>query len=389
MKGRLALVGLCLVLLLVVACAPKSEAVPSPASPKPASEEVAPAGPKAVVKEAWEVEWEKVMEAAKKEGGLVLFTTAGAEVRSALVVAFKARYGLQLEAVGARGGEITQKIMSERRAGLYLGDVYVGGTTTPTTELKPVGALDPLEPALILPDVTDPKVWWEGKLPWVDRDHYLLSITLYPSTTYAINTNLVKAEELKSYRDLLNPKWKGKMVMNDPSIPGSANRWFGGVSQSMGLDFMRELAKQEPLIIRDQRLQVEWLAHGKYLVAVAPDTAPMASFKEAGAPVSYITPVEGSIMTSGHGNVSLVNKAPRPNASRVFINWLLTKEGQAVFSRATQNPSTRVDVSEEYVDPAKRRVPGVKYYNSENEEFLLAGPDRMKVAREIFGHLIK
>lgn len=381
---------LTLIAFLLVACAPQApaESAPQAAAPSPKGEAAAPLS-QAPAKEAWEIEWEKVIEAAKKEGSLVLYSTAGSEVRAAIAIAFRKKYGVQVEAVGARGGEISQKIMSERRAGLYFADVYTGGTTTVTTELKPAGVIDPLEPALILPEVKDPKAWWEGQLPWVDKDHYLIAFTLYPSTTYAINTTLVRAEELKSYKDLLNPKWKGKLVMNDPTLPGAANRWFGGVSQAMGLDFMRELARQEPVILRDQRLQVEWLAHGKYPISIAPDTSAMASFQKAGAPVSYVTPVEGSIMTSGHGNICLINKAPHPNAARLFINWLLTKEGQTVFSRAILNPSARLDVPTDFVDPEKMRVQGVKYYNSENEEFLLAGPERMKVARDIFGHLIK
>lgn len=384
--GKLLIGGIGLwlmVLLVLVACVP--QAAPAPVATPVA---VAPLS-QAPAKEGWEVEWDKVMEAAKKEGSVVFSSTAGAEVRAPVASAFKGKYGLRVESVGARGGEISEKLKAERRAGLHLVDVYIGGPTTVLTDLKPAGVLDPLEPALILPEVKDPKVWWRGQLPWGDKDHYLISFTQYPSSTYAINTELVRAEELKSYRDLLNPKWKGKMVMNDPTLPGAGNTWFARVGYIiMSLDFLRELAKQEPVILRDQRLQVEWLAHGKYAIAIAPDTTPMAYFGKAGAPVSYVTPVEGLVLAAGHGNVSLVNRAPHPNAAKVFINWLLSREGQEVWSRATLNPSVRLDVSSEHVEPEKRREPGVKYY-VQDEEFYLANPEQVKVAKEIFGHLLK
>lgn len=372
--------------VIIFACAPEQKTVNGPKT-----EALVPAK---AVREAGEDRWEETIKAAKKEGRVNFVSTAGGEVRNAMSEAFYQKYGISAEAIGGRGPEIAEKILRERKAGIYGVDVYIGGPTTVITQLKPAGVIDRLEPALILPDLKDPdlikKSWLNGSLPWLDRDRSLLSFTVYPSTTFAINTDMVKLEEVKSWQDLLHPKWKGKMVLNDPTIAGAANTWFGGVLQIMGIEFMQKLAQQELIITRDQRQQIEWLAHGKYPVVIAPDTVPMTAFQKAGSPISYVMPVEGTGVTSGHGNISLINRAPHPASAILFINWLLSNEGQAVFSKAILNPSARVDVSTDWVDPAKIIRPGVKYYYGTNtEEFHLAGMDAMKKARDIFGNLLK
>ncbi len=108
----------------------------------------------------------------------------------------KNAYGISVEAVSGRLPEITARIFAERRAGLYLWDIYVGGTTTPLTEWKPAGVVASLEPALILPDVTDPevikKVWWQGKLWWIDQDHTLLTSRMFPQPPLSIRFSLRK-----------------------------------------------------------------------------------------------------------------------------------------------------------------------------------------------------
>lgn len=326
-----------------------------------------------------------------------MYIAAGGEARTALIRAFNEKYGIKVEAISASGRELATKILTERKAGLYLGDVYVGGAKTQVTPFKPEKVLDPLEPVLILPEVTDPKKWWNERLPWVDPDHMIFTFTLYPGTTYAINTTMVKKEEVKSYKDLLDPRWKGKIVMGDPTLAGGpVQKWFVALAydvikiESMsGMDFMRALAKQEPAILKDRRLQVEWVAHGKYPITIAPDTPSMTDFINAGAPIAYVNPVEGNFLTSGYGGVSLINRAPHPNAARVFINWLLTKEGQMVYTRALPYNSTRLDVPTDHIDALKLRQPGVAYVNLENEDYLLKEDARGAIAKEIFAQQLK
>lgn len=379
-----------LVLLVITACAPKPAASPTVATPAPAVAP-APAAPaaQAPAKKSWEEEWEKLVAAAKQEGKVIIYTAGGQETRRVLGERFKERFGINTEWVGGRGPELSEKIMMERRARLHMADVLIGASQPALMTLKPAGALDPLEPVLILPEVTDPKGWFLGKFPWLDKDHYIVSFVAYPDTTCIFNTEQVKPEELRSFRDLLHPKWKRKMVMDDPTFPGMGGAFFIAVEKVMGLDYLRELAKQEPVLTRDRRQLVEWVAYGKYPLGLAPHTHPVAEFQMAGAPIEVGRPVEGGWLSSGSGLVSLLNKAPHPNASRVFINWILTKEAQLAHTKASLQASFRDDIPMDYLPAVRRRDPNVKYFILVTEEYCLNYDANMKKAQEIFGPLKK
>ncbi|MDZ4245844.1 MAG: extracellular solute-binding protein, partial [Dehalococcoidia bacterium] len=320
----------------------------------------------------WESEWQKTLEAAKKEGKVVIYTTAPGKMRKAMESVFKAKFQIDVEVSSFRGGQAGGKVLSERNAGLYVVDAFVGGSTTATTQLKPAGALDPLDKLLVLPEVTNTKLWYQGNLRWIDPAHTLLMFLGFPVPNLLINTNMVKQEELKSYKNLLEPRWKGKIVMNDPTIPGTASKGFAVIGwHLMNLDYWRELAKQEPVLTRNQRLQIEWVARGKYPILLFPQSSMTTEFIRAGSPIASFTPAEGSYLTGGSGNIAIMNRAPHPNAAKIYINWLLSREGQTVFTQAFGRQSLRVDVGTEGLDPVALRQPDGKYFlGMENEEFL-------------------
>lgn len=341
--------------------------------------------------EAWQDNWDKIVKEAKKEGKVVIYSTASSVLRVPLSQPFQAKYGISVEMYFGRGAEVAQKLITERKAGIYITDIYNGGSGTPVRQIKPTGALDPLEPALILPEVKDPQYWYGG-LRWVDPpDNTLLSFLAYPNHNLAVNSTLVKPEEIKSYRDILNPRFKGKIVLNDPTIAGSGNKSFRILAwHIMDIDFFRELARLEPVIVRDQRLQVEWLAQGRSYITFAPTPEIVKEFTDAGAPLAFASPAEGTYLSAGNGNVALINKAAHPNAARLFVNWLLSKEGVTVFSKNYGAQSARLDVSTEGLIPESMRKPGVKYWlGGDTEVFQLQEPDQTKVALEIFGPLMK
>lgn len=288
--------------------------------------------------------------------------------------------------ISARGGEISERLIRERRSGIFLADVYFGGATTSITSLKPAKVFDPIEPQLILPEVLDPKAWYkEGGMPFIDKEHYIIQTNANPFGSIVINLDYTKPEDLKSYRDLLNPKFKGKIVLNDPTVAGAGGKFFGLVgSRIMGFDFMRELAKQEPEINRDERLQTEWLARGKVLVLIGPASGIVAEFQKAGVPLRFHIPSEGAYLTSGYGTMSLINQSPHPNAAKLFINWLLTREGSTLLSKAIAFQSSRVDVPIDHLDPAIIRDPKMKYITGDDEEYLLKEPEYRQLARQIF-----
>lgn len=371
-------------LLLLVSCAPGAlpDKTPLPiSSPTPQ-----PGVPSSA---DWRADWEKSLVAARKEGRLSVHTGGtSASTRDTMVKVIREKFGIEMEFLSGRAGELAQKVLSERRAGLYLVDINIRGPVTALNVLKPAGALDPLEPLLFLPEVLDSKVWLGNSLNWVDKEHYALYFLAYPSGQLGFNTNMVRADEINSWRDLLNPKWKGKMLLQDPTLTGT--RWFQVMYSSiMGVEYLRELAKNEPVIMRDQRLMVEWLARGKYPLLIDPPTAEFEEFFKLGTPIHQKTPKEGGYITGGAGGLTLFNKAPHPNATKVFINWLLTKEGQTVFSQASGSPSSRLDVTTEFINPWSLREPGIQYRDVRSEEVVMQGIDYLETAKQVFGQLIK
>lgn len=354
------------------------------------SKEVSPAQEKPA-REGWEGEWEKVIAEARKEGKVSAFVGAGGEIREAMIKGFRGKYGIDIDVSSIRSQEFAARIKAERKAGIYTFDVYQSGTGTALLDLKPDGILEPLEPALILPEVTNPKSWWKGELHFADKDRLALNFLGYPSTPIAINTDFVKLDEVRSYNDLLNSKWKEKMTLLDPTLPGAGGNLVGIVGdQLMGYEFLRKLAQQRPIVLRDARLQLDWLVSGKYPIAISPDTTPLIEFQKVGfTNIVAIVPAEGTYITAGFGAVALINKATHPNAAKVYINWLLSKEGQLVYTRVALVHSGRVDLPTDFLPSYRVRDPKAKYADQTREEYILKQPEYFKIAREIFGPLMR
>lgn len=386
--ARETIIVLCVLLFALAACnpgAPLSKIL----SEQQSSTTETPQVPLSV-KTGWEQQWDKVMMEAKKESTVVVYTTSGPEIRVPVGNSFRERYGIGVEYVVGKGAEVSTKILTERKAGIYLADVYIGGATTLINALKPAGILDPIEKTLVLPEVTDSKNWYAGKVSYIDNDHLILYFVAAPWVSISVNSDLVKNADVSSWWDLLNARWKGKIAYADPTLAGASLKDFGFWSQPerLGLDYFRQLAKHEPFIGRDDRQLVEGVARGKYAIGLSLKTEMVSEFKRAGASILHIVPKEGTYMVAAGGNVVLIKRASHPNAARVFINWLLTKEGQTAFSRGYGFPSARVDVPTEHVDPIYFRNLSVKYFWADTEDFLLKQPEQANMAKEIFGYLI-
>lgn len=365
-----------------ISCATNKVSSPSPVS--------APANIPSV-KEQSQGQWEKLVSGAKAEGKVVIVTSMGPEVKQALVKGFQDRFGIEVDFLIMRGQETVVKLQNERRAGIYMNDVVIGGATTLTSILAPSGWFEPIEQALILPEVTDPKVWWSGKLPLSGYGHGI-AVMKYVNVPLAINTDMVKPDEIKSYLDILNPKWKGKIVMDDPAVTGSGGKLATYIlreSIAGGEDFLKGLVKQDPVINRDRRLVAEWLARGKYAIAIAARPEMMKPLLDMGMPVKWVTPQEGAYVTAGGGFASLLNRPLHPNAARLFLNWVLSKEAAIMWQRATDTQSARVDVPIDSLSQDHIRKPGMKYFDSDQEQFEKDSPALFETVRVIFAPVMK
>jgi iron(III) transport system substrate-binding protein len=151
-------------------------------------------------------EWERTIEAAKKESKLVAAIPASAELRKVIGEIFPKRFpGIELDLTNARGPSNASKIAAEHAAGVRYYDLLISGTATPFSLLN-AGILEPVEPLLLLPEVKDPKRWFGGHI-WLDNaKRFIYAFQVYQSENIWHNPTLMKVEDVRSYDDLLNPK---------------------------------------------------------------------------------------------------------------------------------------------------------------------------------------
>jgi len=330
---------------------------------------------------AWQDEWEKTVKAAEQEGQLVLYSLS--EVGDAIANSgFQKMFSkIKISVVPARGGEHVSRIMAERRAGKFLADVGNLGNTSPYT-LYQGKALDPITSAFILPEVKDQSKWWQGKQHFIDPEsRYIFVYVGAPLFLVGYNTKLVNPNGFKSYWDLVDPKWKGKIVAFDPKAGGfSATRdRFFYHNPELGPKFMRRLYGETGLTLYARYPQGEdWLAAGKFALCLCRHQS-ISEAKNQGLPVDLIEP---SVFKEGVGvetrakTLVLMNKAPHPNAAKVFINWFLSREGQSDFQKisgkfldAGAEGSLRIDIPKDDIPLRNRLAPGVKYIPQWNPDY--------------------
>jgi iron(III) transport system substrate-binding protein len=295
-------------------------------------------------------EWDNIVEAAKKEGKVVVSIPPSRKLRRSMEVAFTRRYGIGLEFVSARSSASIQKIISETKAGIQYVDLHIGGTESAVTELLAEKALDPVEPYFVLPEVKDPKQWWGGHI-WADNaKRFIYAFDAYQTVSLWCNPNEYKPTEFQSFDDLLNPKLLGKIGISDPRTPGSGNSMWSYMLSVKGEEYLKNLVAQRLFVARDLRLLGESLSSGKIAVTLGIGYSELLPFIKAGLPVVPLPyPKEGLYTTGGYGHLMVIKNPPHPNATKVFANWLLGRDGQEIFGRSMGIGSRRLDVDTKWL----------------------------------------
>ena len=342
------------------------------------------APPRSLAQEkGWEKRWSDILAAARKEGKLVLAAAPDPLLREALPQKFTARYGIQVEYLGGRSSEMSSRLRAERQAERYTLDVVTSGIQTMAAILYREKMLDPLKPTLILPEVTDPTKWKKGKLWFMDPEEmHILRLFNNVSATFYINTNYVKPEELTSIKSLLHPKWRSKISFFDPTVPGTGSNTAAQLYVQVGEAFVKALyLEQKPVISRDKRQLEEWLVHGSYPISFGTRSEEIERLQKEGFPIAsapYLPDAPESVGAAS-GLIALVNKAPHPNAARVFVNWLASREGAETFSRAQLHATTRNDVDESFLPAHVIPKPGVQYFDSYDWEFTVTAKEKIRL----------
>jgi iron(III) transport system substrate-binding protein len=333
---------------------------------------LSPAGAKAQDKV-----WEQTLAAAKKEGTVVVVGSPDPVMRSEIIPKFSARYGIPVEFLAGRSSEIALRLRTERGAGIYSVDVFLSGPDTTATVYYPEKMLDPLKPLLVLPEVTDAGKWKKGK-PWfVDpEERYVLRPFSSVSSLLFINTDVVKPSEIRSAKDLLNPKWRGKISTEDITTTGAGANLAARFYQQLGPDFVKKLyIDQKTVGTRERRQFTDWLARGTQPICLNCREDDVRPLEKEGYKVLEIFEL-ADLAPGINGSpwlMSVANRAPHPNAAKVFANWMASKEGLELYAKGYGSATLRTDVDESYLQPGNIPKPNVKYFDDTDWNWIVTG----------------
>lgn len=329
-----------------------------------------------------------LVNAAKAEGSVVVDGPPVDAVREAIVTGFQRAYGIPVSWISSGTSASGARVRAERAAGKYLLDILISGPDTPLVTFLPNGWLDKIEPILIAPDVLDKRKWRDGHLWYADPGNTILRFQQYVFPELAINTKLVARREVTTWKSLLNPKWKGKLIAKDPATSGSGGSLTSFFYITFGADFVKKLyIDQKPMLSRDARQAMQWLAEGTYPILVGPDMPSLVQFEQLGYPIEPVFPTDGpNVLSGGYGLVALINKAPHPNAAKLFVNWLAGRAAQTAFSHGTHTLSLRTDADNGAFPPFLFPQKGVKYMDTYDYKFVTEKRDPANAkARELLG----
>ena len=272
---------------------------------------------------------QKVLAAAKKEGKVVVYTSLNTKDSVPISEAFEKKYGVKVDLWRSSSEKVLQRAVTEFRAGRYAVDAFeLNGP-----ELEAMwreGLLD----KFYTPQAANmpPAAFAKNGAYIADRFNFF---------TIAYNTNLVKPNDVpKSYQDLLDPKWAGKI-----GIEASDTDWFGSMVKAMGEDkgmaFFRKLADQKPQMRTGHTLMAELVASGEIPLAATIYNHNAERLKTKGAPIEW----KALEPTFGRPNgVSVAKQAAHPNAALLFVDFMLSLEGQKLLQKRERVPaSNKVD----------------------------------------------
>ena len=334
---------------------PKTSAsAPSSASPSSSASTKAPSAEEQAYQKAQD-NWKKVVEAAQKEGEATFYTILDQTRTKPYTDAFnKLDPKIQVKFVMQPGAAAIQRFQGEASTKQYIGNAHLTGATT----TRQMARLELTQTVDDLPALYEPGVKWAIP-PLYDKPKETITFALV-KYLLVYNTNLVPAgQEPKTWKDLADPKWKDKLFIWDPRIAGYGRQLmatiylhpqYGPDVASKIVDNMRPVAQTND--------GVQAVAKGEAAVSIAPWGAyvPVRD-----APVKPISPEDGSVFAPMQ--VAVVKNAPQLNVTKVFLNWLLSKEGQAVVGN--DYAVLRSDVSgaakETQVLPGEKFMPNTPY----------------------------
>ena len=289
----------------------------------------------------------QLIEAAKKEAKVVLYSSMDLPVGEKLGKAFEAQYpGIQMQIERSGSERLFQRIGQEFASGIRAVDVVNSADASHFIPWKKDGWLSPFVSEDVAkhfpPEYRDPDGMFATTRMWL--------------SSIAYNTSLVKPDDApKSFSDLLDPKWAGKMVKGHPAYSGTIMTTTFQLVRELGWEYFEKLSKQRVMQVQSSTDPPKKLALGERAVMADGNEYNVVLLKEAGQPVEPVYPTEGTPTISGPTGIFAT--APHPNAARLFQAWLHTRETQQFFPDFTAQYSVHAQVQSK---PGRRKISDIK-----------------------------
>ena len=324
--------------------------------------------------------WTAMVQAAKKEGSVRVVLPAHIPgLGEAFSKAFQEEFGIRLDFTAEVIGPPQIRIERESAAGKNSIDVVLSGAAE-LINLYPKGLLAPVRPKLVLPDVIDPSKWREGGVKWVDKaQQYMPMVSEWVHIDLMVNTRVIDPKKITSWKDLLKPEYKGKIVAQEVTV-GAGGATARALLEDFGPEYLTALYKgQEMVLTRNAREVVRMMAQGSQPIALAVIPAFAEAFRKEGFPLERVFPTDGVLSVSGGSAVpKIVANAPHPNAAAVFVNWFMSKRGQEIYTSISLEPSRRTDVVVPGIPPYIIPKPKIKYRNQYEEDYYVNIAPKMR-----------
>jgi iron(III) transport system substrate-binding protein len=371
-----------LAVLILSACAPGGSSAPPPAQ----STAAAPAGSAGG---QGAPDWNAILAAARREGVLQCACPPRPDYTRIIKENFERAYpDIRVEASPATLPDIWARVEKEQDAGQYLWDIYMFGPTLEMFALKNKGGFESFRDYMVGPDVGDESVWEGGwDRAFLDNEkRYIFAFWLNIATDITINRDLLPSASVRTFDELTNPEYRGQIVWQDPRGGGIGISFLTGAYHYKGQDGVKRLlVDQQPMLVRGNGEMAEQLVRGVRAISIAAaskDT--LIPFQEAGVRLNLEDIPLQDIPSAGNGGQApaVFKRPPHPNATKVFVNWLLSQPTQDLLARELQQNSTRKDVP--VVNAERKPQPGVQYFHTQMEESMaVEARDAQRLAREL------
>jgi ABC-type Fe3+ transport system substrate-binding protein len=314
----------------------------------PAAPQASPTAAPVAAKPAASGGWDATLAAAKQEGKLVLSTHAGTGYEKYVEQVKQALPDLTIDATTIKASDFAARVVVEQQNDQYLWDVHMGPVSNIYTVLTPAGDLQPIKPFLdaLPPDNKEPGKWAGGFELYTDPNDPVTLITEFSDVGGVyINKDQVP-EGLSSVDELLDPKWKGKVAVYDPTVSNGGSMSLAGLVAVKGDDFLRRLIiENEAKYVSTSTQLTQFVAEGRYPIGFGVDATQLGDLQKQGVGVNVVRDKSFGDYSLASG-LSVLKNAPHPNAVKEYLNWALSREGQIAWASnaSVDSSSRRLDV---------------------------------------------